>query len=146
MALEIRNIAQLCCDRQLQVVPRQPLVKRQCFEIGRRHGVHVVEVGVVNARTRPIGRGALIERFTRRLLAVGFDPLHDQIRLRQQTKIVGQPLCHPVDRSTCRVEIRRPSSLGVVVTQGLIIAHLIEKCGQLTLFTQLGHHRTHLLV
>ena len=128
------------------MVPRQTLVKRQCFEIGRRHGVHVVEVGVVNAGAGTIGRGALIKRFTRRLLPVGFDPLHDQIRLRQQTKIVGQPLCHLIDRGTCRVEIRRPSGLCVVVTERFIIAHLIEKCGQLTLFTQLGHHRTHLLV
>ena len=97
------------------MVPRQTLMKCQCLEICGWHRVHIVEVGVIDARARTIWRRALIEGLASGLLAISLNPLNDQIRLGQQTKIIWEPLGHIVDGSPRCSEIRDSALFGIGV-------------------------------
>lgn len=54
-ATEGRHISQFGLDRALEVMARQAFMIEQCLDLEERHVGHVVEIGIIGARTRSIG-------------------------------------------------------------------------------------------
>ena len=63
---------------------------KQRLDLSQRHVGHFVQVRVIGARTRTVGRGALIKRLARRFLAECLNRLHHQRRLRKRSKPLRQ--------------------------------------------------------
>src|SRR3546814_9880554 len=66
-AAEGRQAGQFGLHRALEMMPRYAFVIGERLELGLRHVAKVVEVHIIGARPRPVGRGRLIDRKRTRL-------------------------------------------------------------------------------
>src|SRR3546814_8431456 len=76
------------------MMPRNAFMIGERLELGLRHVAKVVEVHIIGAGARAIGRGRLIEGLASRFLAKRLDRLHLQRRLGQRVEEGGQARFH----------------------------------------------------
>ena len=79
---EARRVFKLLGDGELHMVTRHAFMIGERLHLIDRHVVHVVEIGVVDARSGAARRRALIERLAGRFFAKRFDAFDDDFRFR----------------------------------------------------------------
>jgi hypothetical protein len=70
---------------------------REGLHLEDGHAAHVDRVDVIGARPRPVGRGLLVERAGRALLAEGLDLFHDERGLGLDGEELVEARAHGVD-------------------------------------------------
>ena len=112
------------------------------LELGLRHVAQVIEVHIIGAGPRSIGRGRLVKGLARRLFAERFDRFHLQVRLGQRMEEGGQPRLH---------RLHLGIDIGQIILAGRIIilragAQMLEKLAQSPFEPHLRHDLLHLAV
>src|SRR5690606_26551735 len=107
------DVLELLGNRDLHVVAGQALVVRDHLQFGPGHGVHVREVGVVDAWARAVGSGGVVVLGGAVLLAEGFHAAHLQVSLGQAAEVVGEVLLDVVDRGGGVVDVGLAAFVGV---------------------------------
>src|SRR5690606_25372559 len=138
------DVLEFLGDRDLHVVAGQALVVGDHFQLGPGHGVHVREVGVVDARARAVGGGGVVVLGGAVLFAEGFHPANDEVGLGQAAEVFRQHLLDVVDRGGGVVDVGLAAFVGVGVAELRVVVDELEEGLEVALEAHLFHQRFHL--
>ena len=119
-------------------------VVRDHLELVLRHRLHVDQVGVVDACPRTVGRtGRVVLRRTG-LLAERLDALDLEVRLRQETEVLGKASLDEGEMIASRLQVAFTAFVGIGEEELRIFTHEREELLQRSLEANLVLHRLHL--